>query len=83
MSIKIQELIKQKEEEGYVHNDLAEFFGVSSSMVTKYRNNFNASLKVATNVYEKHNIVLYPFSESALIEEVTNHKLGQLGELSE
>ena len=63
----IKELIDNLIEQGSNSYDVAEFLGVSVSMVSSYKlHSYNPSLTVAKTVYSKAKIALHPFAEESL-----------------
>ena len=62
---------KRIDEDGEKGSEVAESIGISTSMVSSYKNHkYNPSLSVAKKVYLRDNIVLHPFSEESLKFEI-------------
>lgn len=69
--LKVQDYIKQLEEEGLKTIDIAIRLGVSQPMVSSYRTEgFNCNLKTAKFVYRDYGVVLHPFAEESLRYEL-------------
>jgi transcriptional regulator with XRE-family HTH domain len=67
----VKDYLDRRVEEGELGSDIAESIGVSTSMVSSYRNHkYNPSISVAKRVYTLEGITLHPFSEASLILEI-------------
>ena len=67
----IQRYISDNTEKGLKHTDISKKLGVSTCMVSSYKNNsYKPSITVAKRVYKNENIVLHPFAEESLIKEI-------------
>lgn len=68
--VTIETLVNSMAEENSSY-EIADFLGVSVSMVSSYKlHSYNPSLTVAKTVYEKSGIVLHPFAELSLKKEL-------------
>ncbi len=71
MLIFIGDYVNKKLEEGGAGSAVAKLLGVSTSMVSEYKNNrYNSSLEVAKRVYTIDKVVLHPFDERSLQYEL-------------
>jgi len=68
--MQIKEYIQKKREEGYTGQEIAEYLGISSGMVSSYKNGYYPSLSTALVIFEKDEIVIHPFSKDALEYEL-------------
>ena len=72
MIIRIHEYIKQRLDDGATPQELSDLMGVSTAMVSKYKANigYKPSINVAMAIYELDKVVLHPFAEESLQEEI-------------
>lgn len=71
----IEDFVNQMFDEGKLGREIAYELNVSVSMVSAYRQgSYKPSLDVAKYVFEKHNIVLHPFSEEGLEYELNRSR---------
>ena len=69
----IKEYIQAKIDENIKSVDIANMLGITPAMVSKYKSEgFNPSINVAKRVYKLDKIVLYPYSEEAIKQEIEN-----------
>ena len=62
-------------EEGLTGYEIAKKLGVTSAMVSTYKNNnYMPSITVAKKVYAEEGITLHPFSEESLKYELNKEK---------
>jgi len=68
----IKEYIATLQNDGLGVGDVGRVLGVSSPMVSAYKNqNYNPSLDVAKKVWKDSEIALHPFSGTSLEHEIT------------
>lgn len=63
----IRALVRQKEKEGLTSLQIAKALGVTTAMISTYRQqNYMPSLKTARSIYKAFNVVIYPYSIEAV-----------------